>query len=65
MFNYSKISSRRRFLGLSQKELAAKTDFRSGFLSRLENGKNNNPQFDTLEKLAKALEVNIGFFSTL
>lgn len=65
MFNYSKISSRREYLGLSQKDLSTLTGLREDALSRLENGRSLNPQLLTLEALARALEVNISYFSTL
>lgn len=43
---------------LSQQDLAAKCNFEKSNMSRLEAGK-VNPTLSTLEKISKALEVNI------
>jgi transcriptional regulator with XRE-family HTH domain len=43
---------------ISQQDLAAKCNFEKSNMSRLEAGK-VNPTLSTLEKISKALEVNI------
>lgn len=44
--------------GISQQDLAAKCNFEKSNMSRLEAGR-VNPTLATLEKVAKALDVNI------
>lgn len=48
----------RKIKGVSQQELAAKCNFEKSNMSRLEAGR-VNPSLSTLQKVAKALDVNI------
>lgn len=48
----------RELKGISQQDLAAKCNFEKSNMSRLEAGR-VNPTLSTLEKICKALEVNI------
>lgn len=43
---------------LSSRELARKAGISQAYLSQLETGKNKNPTAETINKLAKALEVD-------
>ena len=52
------IKKLRELKGISQQVLAAKCNFEKGNMSRLESGR-VNPTLATLEKVCKALEVNI------
>jgi transcriptional regulator with XRE-family HTH domain len=51
----------RRDIGLTLEKLAAATDLSPAFLSRIENGR-SIPSIPTLQSIADALSVNIGFF---
>jgi len=53
-----RIQKLRGIKGISQQDLAAKCNFEKSNMSRLEAGR-VNPSLSTLEKVAKALEVNI------
>lgn len=44
--------------GLSQEELSARAELSQTFLSQIENG-SRNVSLDKIEKLAKALEIDI------
>jgi transcriptional regulator with XRE-family HTH domain len=51
----------RRAAELSQEELGALADVHQTYLSQLEGGK-RNPSVDVLERIAKALKVDIAEF---
>ena len=51
------VISKRMALGMSQTKLAIKGQFDASWLSRIETGKIKNPTAESLEKLARALEV--------
>ncbi|WLR46559.1 helix-turn-helix transcriptional regulator [Halobacillus litoralis] len=51
------IRNRRKELGLTQNDLAKKVGIGRTTISRIEN-EFHNPYLDTLEKLAKALEID-------
>lgn len=53
-----RLKSLRNRAGLTQEELAAHADISVDFLSLVERGI-NAPSFETLEKLAKALDVPV------
>ncbi len=53
-----KIKEIRELKGISQQVLAAKCNFEKSNLSRLESGKVNST-ISTLEKVSKALEIDI------
>ena len=44
---------------LSQSELAKLTGLSQAYINELENGKKNNPTYEVLQKLAKALGVPV------
>ena len=44
---------------MTQKELAQKSDVSFSMVSKLESGEKKNPSFDTLKKIAKALNVSV------
>lgn len=48
--------------GISLKGLSERTKISYNYLLSLENGKNNNPTLNVLTRIAKVLEVEIGFF---
>ena len=48
---------RKKVKGWNQAELAERAGLRRATISDIENGKTNGIDFDTLEKLADALEV--------
>lgn len=52
------IQKLRELKGISQQDLAAKCNFEKSNMSRLEAGR-VNPTLSTLEKICKALEINI------
>jgi len=52
------IQKLRESKGMSQQDLAAKCNFEKSNMSRLEAGR-VNPTLSTLEKVAKALDVNL------
>jgi len=45
--------------GLSQDRLAKLADIANNTIIKIEAGKNQNPTLDTLNKIAKALEVSV------
>jgi len=45
--------------GLSQEKLARLSDVANNTIVKIEAGKNQNPTLDTLEKIAKALDVSV------
>jgi len=49
----------RKAKGLSQEKLARLADVANNTIVKIEAGKNKNPTLDTLQKIAKALEVSI------
>jgi transcriptional regulator with XRE-family HTH domain len=49
----------RALKGLSQAELAHKAELDQSYISRLEAGHTSNPTFDTLRKLATALDMSL------
>lgn len=60
MSNISKnIRRLREIKGLSQEKLARLADVANNTIVKIEAGKNQNPTLDTLNKIAKALEVTI------
>lgn len=60
MSNISKnIRKLREIKGLSQEKLARLADVANNTIVKIEAGKNQNPTLDTLNKIAKALEVTI------
>lgn len=56
-----KIAKRRNLLGISQEDLADKSDLDRTYISGIERGKRNISVF-TLKKITEALEVNIKEF---
>ena len=46
--------------GLTQVQLAEKSNLSQEYIARLETGSKVNPSLDALEKLAKALKVKVG-----
>ncbi len=56
-----RIKELREAQGLSQVELARLAGIRPATLSRIETGKTTGIDFDTLEKLAKALGCDPGY----
>src|SRR3989337_891314 len=56
-----RVRALRKNKGLSQEELAEKTDISSKYLSRVEMGQ-HFPSIDTLDKLANALKVDLKDF---
>mgnify|MGYP001617061144 FL=1 len=49
----------RKKKGLSQDRLAKLADIANNTIIKIEQGENINPRLDTLEKIAKALEVKV------
>jgi transcriptional regulator with XRE-family HTH domain len=45
--------------GLSQEKLARLADVANNTIIKIEAGKNQNPTLDTLNKIARALEVSV------
>lgn len=45
--------------GLSQEKLARLSDVANNTIVKIEAGKNQNPTLETLQKIAKALDVSI------
>jgi len=59
MVESSKIKRIREKLGLSQEKLARLADVSNNTIINIEAGKQQNPTVDTLNKIAKALNVSI------
>lgn len=55
------IKKLRKRLGLTQVQVAEKANIHVNFFARIERGE-ENPTYETLEKLAKALEVKSSEF---
>ena len=49
----------RRTKGFSQEKLARLADVANNTIVKIEAGKNQNPTLDTLNKIAKALEISV------
>ncbi|NLY72256.1 MAG: helix-turn-helix domain-containing protein [Tissierellia bacterium] len=56
-----KIRNLRHKMGLTQEELAERSDLTKGFISQLENN-NTSPSVDTMEALVQALGTNLSDF---
>lgn len=54
----SRIRERREALGISQEELAFRTEITATYLSQLENGR-RNPSLAVLYRLGKALDLDL------
>lgn len=54
----SQIRARRRYLNISQKELAEKLKTKQSKISKIENGK-EKPSLEVLNKIALALNTNL------
>lgn len=65
LFNMSNVGLRIRELrgarGWTQEELAGRAQLRQATLSAMENGRTKGVDFATLDRLARALEVEPGF----
>lgn len=55
------IKKLRKKIGLTQAQVAKKADIHVNFFARIERGE-ENPTYETLEKLAKALKVKSSEF---
>lgn len=53
----NRIRERRREIGLSLNDLAAETGLHKSYLSRLESGAVRQPATDSLERIARALQL--------
>jgi len=58
------IGNRRRFLGITQEELAERAGLSTNYVARLEIGM-NAPSLPALSRLAEALQVDLGALVTL
>lgn len=63
MSNNSKLQTNIRKLrekkGLSQEKLARLADVANNTIIKIESGENQNPTLETLQKIAKALDITI------
>jgi len=60
MSNISKnLKKMRETKGISQEKLARLADVANNTIIKIEGGKNQNPTLDTLNKIAKALEISV------
>jgi len=59
MVESSKIKRLREKLGLSQEKLARLADVSNNTIINIEAGKQKNPTIETLQKIAKALNVSV------
>ncbi|MEK4718160.1 helix-turn-helix transcriptional regulator [Priestia sp. FSL W8-0524] len=59
MNKFDSVRSRRKELGLTQKQLATKASVSLSVVQQLEGGKPYNPKSKNFFKVAKALEVEI------
>lgn len=57
-FNGEVLRTQRKAKGLSQEELATRAAVDGNTVSNLERGDTKSPRGDTVEKLAKALEID-------
>ena len=57
----NRIKERRNELGLSLRDLAAKTELTASFISQVERGQ-TNPSLDSLRRIAEALQVSVLHF---
>lgn len=55
----NKIRQRRKKLGLSQDKLSKLAGVAYNTIVKIESGENPNPTLDTLQKIAKALNISI------
>lgn len=55
----SKIAEIRNKRGISLSKLSRESGVSKGYLSELENGIKENPNIEILDKIAKALDVNV------
>ncbi len=62
MWSGRKIKALRLSKGLTQDELARLADVTRVTISKLENGRNPNPDSDTIEALAKAMRLKPAAF---
>ena len=53
------IRSHRKEKGFSQDRLSKEADIAYNTIVKIESGENSNPTVDTLERIAKALDVSI------
>jgi transcriptional regulator with XRE-family HTH domain len=56
-----RIKERRKEMGLSLRDLAAKTELTAAFISQVERGQ-TNPSLDSLRRIAEALQVSLMYF---
>lgn len=61
-FNGSRLKAARLIRGISSMELAEKTGLKRQTISMYENGKLDNPDFTTIQKLSEALKFPAKFF---
>ena len=59
MIKSNKIKQLREQLNLSQEKLARLADVSNNTIINMEAGKQNNPTIETLQKIAKVLNVSI------
>jgi DNA-binding phage protein len=59
----NQVLSARRFIGLTQVELAALTGIAQSEISRIEQGE-GNPTVETLSRVGRSLNLNLQFVST-
>ncbi len=57
-----RLKALRQAKGLTQVELAGKAGVTQAYLAQLEAGVRGNPSLDVLERLARALGVQVGVF---
>jgi transcriptional regulator with XRE-family HTH domain len=57
------LKAARTLKGLTQLELADRTGLTDNTISRIENG-SQNPTFETVKKIAKALDLNLSDIPT-
>lgn len=59
-----KIRDRRKNLGMSQEDLAKKSNLSRARISAIENGKSRDILVSTLTTISSALDTNVEFFLT-
>lgn len=62
MYNGKRVREARVEKGLSQRQLAFEIDSTKAQISKIENNIINKPRMSTLERIAKALEVQVQIF---